>query len=38
MNSVIKRVNTTADFQESDRRHHLHAFTDFKALEKKAPG
>ncbi len=35
MNSVIKRVNTTADFQESDRRHHLHAFTDFKALEKK---
>ncbi len=35
MNSVIKGVNTTADFQESDRRHHLHAFTDFKALEKK---
>jgi putrescine---pyruvate transaminase len=35
MNSVIKRVTTTADLQESDRRHHLHAFTDFKALAKK---
>lgn len=35
MNSVINSVNTTADYQESDRRHHLHPFTDFKALGKK---
>ena len=35
MNSVIKHVNTTADYQQSDRQHHLHPFTDFKALAKK---
>ena len=35
MSSVMKMASNTEQYQQLDRDHHLHPFTDFKALGKK---